>query len=312
MRAWFTWLCWGWWSLAMLALALRWFDLTGPVPAAQSLLPVAGLALLPLIVLTAVARRWIVCFCAGVLLIPYAVLALPWWVPGGGEPAEGDVVVMAANLQFGGADLAEVQDAVRDQGVDVLVLVEITPDFLEQIEQQDAFAELPHRSGAPRTDAGGTMVLTAMPHQEVAGPVGIAFDQVAVEVGVGERTWTVLGTHTAPPLGTNSDRWRADLRRLETWVGAHQEGGPVVVAGDLNSSQAHPAFRSATEGLESAHRAAGAGWVRTWPTDGWLPRFVQLDHVLVRDLTVVDAGEQELPGSDHRMVWARLGGSSLG
>lgn len=305
-----SWLGAAWLGCCVVLLALRWVDATGPVPTVQALLPLAGLSLLALLLLTAALRRWTLCFCAGLLVVPYAVLALPWWVPGGSEPQDRDVVVVAANLQFGGADLEELQAAVVELEADVLVLTEITPDFAEAMVDEGAFPGLAHRSGTPREDAGGTMVLSAQPHSEITGPAGIAFDQMAVEVEVGESSWVVLGTHTAPPSGTDSDRWRADLRRVQNWVEA-QPAGPLVVAGDLNSSQAHPGFRAATSGLDSAHRAVGAGWVRTWPSEGWFPRFVQLDHVLVRDIDVVDAGDRPLTGSDHHLVWARLAATGI-
>lgn len=59
--------------------------------------------------------------------------------------------------------------------------------------------------------------------------------------------------------------------------------------------------------MTDAHRAAGRGWVHTWPQASAIPPFIQLDHVLVRRLGVVDAGQVTVPGTDHAMVWARVG-----
>jgi endonuclease/exonuclease/phosphatase (EEP) superfamily protein YafD len=59
--------------------------------------------------------------------------------------------------------------------------------------------------------------------------------------------------------------------------------------------------------MTDAHHVAGQGWVQTWPQGRRLIRpFIQLDHVLVRGLGVVDAGVVQLPGTDHAAVWARL------
>lgn len=81
----------------------------------------------------------------------------------------------------------------------------------------------------------------------------------------------------------------------------------MVLAGDFNSSWGHPGFRGVVETMTDAHRAADQGWVRTWPQGRRLIRpFVQLDHVLVRGLSVVDAGVVHLPNTDHAAIWARL------
>jgi len=85
-----------------------------------------------------------------------------------------------------------------------------------------------------------------------------------------------------------------------------------VLAGDFNASWGHPGYRAIAQTMTDAHRAAGQGWVRTWPAGRRLIRpFVQLDHVLTRGLGVVDAGVVRVPKTDHAAVWARLalGGS---
>jgi len=37
-----------------------------------------------------------------------------------------------------------------------------------------------------------------------------------------------------------------------------------------------------------------------------IPPFIQLDHVLVHGLQVVDAGTVTIAHTDHRAIWARL------
>jgi endonuclease/exonuclease/phosphatase (EEP) superfamily protein YafD len=60
------------------------------------------------------------------------------------------------------------------------------------------------------------------------------------------------------------------------------------------------------EGLLDAHRATGGGWVRTWPQGRRIPRFVQLDHILVRGFSAVEAGVAPVRGTDHAAVWATV------
>jgi len=113
--------------------------------------------------------------------------------------------------------------------------------------------------------------------------------------------------HPLAPL--YAPTWHAELGDLTRWaVGARRtQDLPVVLAGDLNASEDHPAFRRLTEVLTDAHRERGEGWVRSWPLGAsFLPPFCQIDHVLVHGLGVVEAGRVVLPGTDHAAVWSRL------
>lgn len=300
----------GSWWLAVLALfALRWAD-TGAVAvvALQCALPVAGASLTLLLAIAMFARRWVIAAMTALLIVPMVWLASPWWFQEqGGVVVGARINVMSVNMLYGRADLAALEDAVRERRVDALVLLEITPDAVDRLDASDIPQALPHRSGQARTDAGGTMVLTAMPHQPVADVPDLVFDQVAVEVqgsdGGPDAPWLLFGAHPAPPT---LPQWRGDLAALTTWAGRADPQMPLVMAGDFNASSGHPAFRELEADLTDAHRATAAGWVRTWPSQSVVPAFVQLDHVLASGLQVIDAGTMPIPGSDHDAVWADL------
>lgn len=343
---WLTVLGWLWCSGVAALCLVRFLDLTGPVPAIQAALPMALLSLLVLLVLSLVGREPVLAAATGLLLLVGAVGAAPWfWPHRAGPSADSDTVVLAANLEFGRGSMAEIVELVRERDVDALVLLEATPATAERLADSPLTQLLPHVSGTVRDDAGGTLVLTADPHVELADPPDSTFTQVAVRVEgpasggcsgeeqgrgrsdeqgwdrgearsgtVGAGTdvdatvgqgWTLVAVHPAPPLVTTSSTWRADLKALEAWVAANDDDC-LVLAGDFNASQAHPAFRALAATLTHAHRETGAGWVRTWPMGSRLPPFVQLDHVLARGFGVEEAGVADVPGSDHRAVWARL------
>ncbi len=101
-----------------------------------------------------------------------AALAWPGWActPGGSRrrwsattrsPPQGAerITVMNANLYEGRADAEEVVDAVRDNHVDILVLEEITPDLLAQMDAAGLAELLPDRVGEPDYMVAGTMIL---------------------------------------------------------------------------------------------------------------------------------------------------------
>ncbi|NLG23084.1 MAG: endonuclease/exonuclease/phosphatase family protein, partial [Actinomycetales bacterium] len=288
-------------------LVLRFVDATGPVPALQAVLPMAVGSLLLLLALSLVTHRSRLALASGGLLVIGVVGAAPWlWPREFPEPSTADTVVLAANLEFGQGDLSEVVDLVRHHDVDALVLLEATSRTAEQVTEGPLADLLPHLSGQVRDDAGGTLVLTADPHLELADPPEGTFTQVAVRVQGSGGDWTLLAVHPAPPLLTTSERWRTDLAALQAWVEGRGEER-LVLTGDFNASQGHPAFRALADGMVDAHREVGAGWVRTWPMESTVPPFIQLDHILVRGFEVHDAGVANVRGSDHRAVWARLG-----
>lgn len=308
MRGWVRVAGWTWCGGVAALLALRFLDLTGPVPAVQSLLPLALGSLVLLLGLSLLRRCSSLALASGLLLTVGVVGSAPWFWPGhSSPPASSDTVVLAANLQYGQGEMTEIVELVRHHEADALVLLEATSGTADQIAAGPLGDLLPHVSGEVREDAGGTLVLTAAPHTALSDPPMGTFLQVAVQIeGVGPQgDWSLVAVHPAPPLLVTSERWRADLASLQAWVDGNDDDR-LVLAGDFNASQAHPAFRAVAQDLVQAHREAGAGWVRTWPMGTALPAYIQLDHVLVRGFAVQDAGVADIAGSDHRLVWARL------
>lgn len=227
-----------------------------------------------------------------------------WWlgpllVGGAPEPAAGaePVTVLSTNVQFGEGDAPFVVDEVRDREVDVLVVSEITPDFLAAADAAGLADVLPHRVGSPDPEASGTMVFAREPVEEVAR-VDTFFDSLVVRTdGV-----TLLATHPAPP--TLADDWRRDQPLL---LAAAREHDVDLVVGDLNATLDHPGIRDLVDaGWRDAVELTNGGFAPTWPTDGQLGLLlpaVQIDHALVRDtFAVTDVDHVEVPGSDHLAV----------
>ena len=134
-----------------------------------------------------------------------------------------------------------------------------------------------------------------------------AFDQPVVLMHRQAGDVMLRTVHSRPPSPLAAADWRSGLADLQAWRGAQPVGLPLVMAGNFNSSWGHPGFCSIAETMTDAHRAAGEGWVRTWPQGHRLIRpFIQLDHVLVQRMGFVAAGVVHLPGTDQAAVWARL------
>lgn len=233
------------------------------------------------------------------------------WVTGGSARINDDLVVMSANLEYGGADAQSLVTAAREHRVDVLVLLEITPAAVERLRIAGLDSLLPDSVGRSSQDAGGTIIRSRIPLTLVEPGLDhvshYAFDEPVVSMHRPGGDVVLRAVHSLPPSPSGAADWRSGLADLQAWRERQLADQPLVMAGDFNSSQDHPGFRRVAETMTDAHRAAGQGWVRTWSQGRRLiPPFIQLDHVLIRGLGVVDAGVVHLPDTDHAAIWARL------
>lgn len=297
--------------------AVRWLDIpTFVIAVAQSLVPVAGILLVAVTLAAGASKRRRTAAVGAVASVAALVGALPFVVPSGrADPGPDDLVVMASNLQFGGADPVALTGAVRVRGVDVLVLLEVTPSAVDRLRDAGLEDDLPYVVGHPRPGADGTLIrsrypLTELPTPTFPGEVNLSQPVARVElpgspVGAAPRSVLIRAVHPMPPTDPNLTFWRQSLDGLATWARSQPDGIPLVLAGDFNASADHPGYRQVADGLVDAHEAAGSGWVRTWPIGRRvIPPFVQIDHVLAKGMTVTGAGSEVIPGTDHALVWA--------
>ncbi|MFF5635459.1 endonuclease/exonuclease/phosphatase family protein [Streptomyces sp. NPDC012825] len=277
-----------------------------PVPQLLSFLPwlalPAGLGLL----LAAVARRRGLALTAVVVLAATAWSSLPyttWTVVSHGLPLA-RVRVLAANVEFGQATDALIA-TVRRERPGLVYVSEC--DRACRRALTTAFAdELPHYASVEAEGSAGSVLLSAHPLRDWRMiPATMGMPGATAEIA--GRSVRVQLAHPMPPLPGQVDVWRRELGRIEDF--AAPRTGPTLIAGDFNASQDHAAFRAILrEGrLRDAAWAAGKSRAATWPVEGPLPPYVQIDHVLVSDeFSVEDVRFLDLAGSDHRAVLADL------
>jgi len=292
--------------------SLRWLDSTAYVVVVlQTAGPFVVIGLVLLTAATLLLRRWWTLVPVVAALLVAMTMVVPTYSSHSSPKEDRDLTVMAANLRFGEANSLQLMDAVRYRSVDVLVLTEATPEAMEALDADGAGSYFTERVGEPRPDTyTGTMVLSRYPldvRSEGLDPGVEATDSVQpeVDIRVAEASVRLKVAHPMAPLRGATDEWRTGLERLSAWKDAQRGSEPLLIAGDLNATFGHPGFRSLAEGLVDAERDAGGGWVRTWPYAGHrMPPYVQIDHLLSRGLTLVDAGQLAYNRADHAAVWA--------
>jgi len=116
-----------------------------------------------------------------------------------------------------------------------------------------------------------------------------------------EGSLTIVGTHVHRP---SRNPWLHERQMAALGLFLRRIDGPVVLAGDLNTSPWSGSFRRLRA---VANLASFSILTPTWPA--WpiaLPQ-VALDHILVSpELAVTASGTGPAVGSDHLPVWAQL------
>lgn len=255
----------------------------------------------------AVRRGWIVSCVVAVLGIAlHAVWLAPLFVGSDRGSSRPDLTVMTANLKYGAGDAGDVVGAVRQRGVDVLVLEEVTPASLQRLTGAGLQRRLPRSEGQPSDTARGTMVFSRYALRGVE-PVALSNGGLEVRVAAPEP-FTLLAVHNADPLFKTA-MWGRDLGLLQERAVRAARSGPVLLAGDFNTTPDHAYFRRllGAAGLRDAAEQAGSGLQPTWPSKRGLVPLITIDHVLSTSAyAAVRTDRVAVPGSDHRALVADL------
>jgi len=219
--------------------------------------------------------------------------------------------VMTANLHIGRADPESLLDAVDREGVDILVLEEITPSALAELDRLGLERRLKHRAGTAQVNRDGIMLFTNEPLRDVA-TIATSTPGFGVQLATAGGPLRVLAVH---PIAPNNGvaQWSRDLDLILATAKASHE--PTLVAGDFNATLDHPQLETLLRAdYRDASADAGLVWRPTWPSSDHvrliglrLPAMFGLDHVFMRGpLEATDAHVQAVPGTDHRALVTRI------
>ena len=310
----------GWIALAALLLPViarvaGWE--TGPLAILVALMPWMTLACLVPLAVAALVRS------APLAVASVATLAIgiAWQAPlftaadASGEPV---LTVASVNLTYGGADAAEVVALVRDADADVLVAQEVTPDSLAALEAAGLTDLLPFSEVAAEPGVTGTGLWSSTPLEgaqslpgftTAASSDGYVSRAVRADIDVAGEPLSVLAVHPAAPGPIDHSGWDASMEALADFLA--RESGPVLVAGDFNTTRDHRAFRDIESlGFADAADQAGSGLQFTFPEGRELWPVVTIDHMLVRDAALIATSTRTVvvPGADHRALVVEYAG----
>ena len=264
----------------------------------------AGLGLVALLLLR---RAWRPLIVAAACTLTLAALTAPRLLPQAQPAAAGPTLrVMAVNLYGGEGAVTTVLELARRHDVDVLALVELTPQAARAFAAAGVGDPLRHQylhTGPTVVGAGiySRYPITPAPDLEPAGQFAMPAVRMAVPDAAAVE---MVAVHPVPPVAGLSRQWRGNLRALPP---ASPTGPVRLLAGDFNATLDHAPLRDLiATGYTDAADAVGAGLTGTWRPVTWpasLAPPVQIDRVLVdRRAAVRWFAAYPVPGSDHRAV----------
>lgn len=254
----------------------------------------------------AAARQWLG---AGVAVLVTAVgvaTQAPLYVTDGGRDGHA-IVAMQANLLFDGADPTALVEQVRTRDIALLTVNELTRTAVDDLSRAGLDRLLPHRYLAPGQTASGTGIWSRYPLSNTVEYDGFVLNQISATMRIPEAgPVAVYAFHPVPPI-YDSGVWASELASLHAILHRAPTDRPVIVGGDFNATRDHARFRTMASGrFADAAAQAGAGHLRTYPTDKPFPPLVGIDHFLLADAYATAVETVDLPGADHRALVARI------
>jgi endonuclease/exonuclease/phosphatase (EEP) superfamily protein YafD len=280
------------------------------VTSAIAFTPVAAVSSWIPLVAALVLRRRMTALAALATLAAFAAFIVPGAVGGAQEPAAGarPVRVMTINLRFGHGDPRTVVDLVRRHRVEILSLVELTPEEVRRLDRAGLRRLLPNAILRPHPRPRGAGLYSTFPMRQIAAtlPAGLVPQPAATIRLPGGAPIEVFVVHPPPPLtAPDAAKWKATLR-AQPGAGA---GAPLRLAlGDFNATLDHHELRRLLgRGYKDAAATTGDGLAMTWPSDRRYPPVIAIDHVLAdKRATVSATSTARVPGTDHRALFAEL------
>ena len=211
--------------------------------------------------------------------------------------------VVSANLYSGNPTPDALIEYVRRVQPDVLVALEVTPDWERRLTE--LHAEFPYRAVQSRSGNFGIALYSRLPIREQSfAPLSEHNSAIVARLDTHGDPLTVIAAHPYPPGGGRNTRLRnTQLSELGRLAAAAE--GSCLVAGDLNVTPFSPAFDRLLSSGQLRDPRLNRGFLPTWPAGRRMLQ-IPIDHCLARgahvELTIgPDVGSDHFPVLAH--VW---------
>ncbi len=245
----------------------------------------------------------------GALAAIHAFAVLSWTDAHGTPAAADEIVVVQLNVRFDHQDPARVTRWLRSQNADVIVLVEVGPQWVPALAAlRDAY---PHQALQPLESPFGVAVLSRIAPESIAVLTAAddpyPYARIDLRLPRNGTPVRVFGVHPPPPVSGELARARdTQLTRLAAEA-VDETRRATILAGDFNATPWSPLYRALlARGLKDGRPQIGSQ--NTWPAAPGASLWgIAIDHTLIAgNAWIVRREVGPDLGSDHLPVRTQI------
>jgi endonuclease/exonuclease/phosphatase (EEP) superfamily protein YafD len=253
------------------------------------------------VAISLVFRDWRLALLAAVVLVINAARIVPLYLPADEPSSTGQRVrLLSANVHTGNRNATPFLELIQREDPDIILAMEVDSRWIRDLSVLKA--RYPYFHEHSRPDNFGIALYSRIP-LDTLDEIELADSEVPTlltRLTIDGRSIAFIGTHPLPPISRDyaglRNRQLAALGELATREAAK---GPVVLAGDLNTTSWSPIFTDLLKESGLRDSRQGRGIQASWPTTSPLIR-IPIDHVLVSpDIAIHDRRLGDPMGSDH-------------
>ena len=221
------------------------------------------------------------------------------------ENTEQELTILSINLLSSNTNSTEVLDLIEEKDPDILVLMELTPHWENQLNE--VFKSYPFHEVKQRNDNFGIALFSKI---KMSSSV-IYFENslkpsIKADLVFGNKPLSILATHPVPPISPRTfDSRNSQLQDIARKRDSFSEN--FILIGDLNTSSFSSHFRDLLTNANLVDSRNGFGVATTWPAD-FYPLRTTLDHCLIGgELKVLERRTAKNIGSDHLPIFLKIG-----
>lgn len=221
--------------------------------------------------------------------------------------ASQSIKIASINLDMSNTQYAKVLKFIHDYNADILLLTELTPAWLAQLNMLQA--KYPHFYHIPEKGGFGIAMYSRFPmlnsQTVVLDNLISPAPSILSEIDVNGKKITVHGVHLFAPM-TNR-YFHARNRQLEKLAElTNNTESPLIIFGDMNITSWSSFYKNFIKETSLQQSTTGQGLQPTWPSY-LFPFYIQLDHILLsKEFAVVSSSSKSYIGSDHYPLVAEI------
>ncbi len=235
--------------------------------------------------------------------------------PGINAPAH-TLRILHANLDRNNSHMERAIEYINSQTADILLLQEITPSWLNQLQKNLQNYQL--ITAEPRENSHGsalflptspTQLLVIKEIQTIHLPDYSERPLIETVFSLGEAEFVILSLHITRSRNPGTSAFQqTEFNAVANWSQIQQKAGKqVVIIGDFNSTPWSSRFRQLLKDSELNNSQQGYGFQTTWLASLPAPLRIPIDHSLQsKAFTTISRKAGINIGSDHLPLLVEL------